>query len=70
MNLLTGPNVAGLPGHTEAGYSKVEYNEVEYVEDHEVLDPNDSDKLCDHSRGQTIIHAWPARLEDEGQSGG
>jgi len=39
-------------------------------EDHFVLDPNDSEKLCDHSKGQTIIHAWPARLEDEGQSGG
>jgi len=55
MNLLTEPNIAGL---------------LEYVEDHEVLDPNDSDKLCDHAKGQTIIHAWPARFEDEGQCGG
>jgi len=36
----------------------------------DILDPNDSDKLCDSHRGQTKIHAFPPRLEDEGQSGG
>jgi len=36
----------------------------------EVLDPNDSNLLRDRVRGQTTEHAWPPRLEDEGQSGG
>ncbi len=36
----------------------------------EVLDPNDSNVLRDRVRGQTTEHAWPPRLEDEGQSGG
>ena len=36
----------------------------------EVLDPNDSNQLRDRVRGQTTEHAWPPRLEDEGQSGG
>ncbi len=36
----------------------------------EVLDPNDSNLLRDRVRGQTTQHAWPPRLEDEGQSGG
>jgi len=45
-------------------------NTVISKEAEEVLDPNDSEKLCDHSKGQTTIHAVPARLEDEGQSGG
>jgi hypothetical protein len=36
----------------------------------ELLGPNDSDLLRDQLRGETIIHAKPARLEDEGQSGG
>ena len=40
------------------------------TQEEEILDPNDSEKLCDHSKGQTLIHARPARLEDEGQSGG
>jgi hypothetical protein len=34
------------------------------------LDPNDSDREVDKLRGQTTQHAVPARLEDEGQSGG
>ena len=34
------------------------------------LDPNDSDLLRDHLKGQTSEHAKPPRLEDEGQSGG
>ncbi len=33
-------------------------------------DPNDSDLLRDELKGQTLQHARPARLEDEGQSGG
>jgi hypothetical protein len=36
----------------------------------EVLDPNDSDRLRNQIRGQTLEHATPPRLEDEGQSGG
>jgi hypothetical protein len=36
----------------------------------EVLDPNDSERPYDHHMGQTIIHAFPPRLEDEGQCGG
>ncbi len=35
-----------------------------------VLDPNDSDLLRNRVKGQTVEHAWPPRLEDEGQSGG
>jgi len=34
------------------------------------LDPNDSDRPYDHHMGQTILHAYPPRLEDEGQCGG
>ena len=34
------------------------------------LDPNDSDLERDHHLGQTTEHAYPARLEDENQSGG
>jgi len=33
-------------------------------------DPADSDLLRDELKGQTIEHARPSRLEDEGQSGG
>lgn len=33
-------------------------------------DPADSDLLRDELKGQTVAHAVPARLEDEGQSGG
>jgi hypothetical protein len=33
-------------------------------------DLNDSAKLPDQLKGQTTEHAVPARLEDEGQSGG
>jgi hypothetical protein len=36
----------------------------------DILDPNDSDKPWDSHKGQTRIHAHPARFEDEGQSGG
>jgi hypothetical protein len=36
----------------------------------ESLDPNDSDLLRDQLKGETVIHASPPRLEDEGQSGG
>jgi len=36
----------------------------------EPLDPNDSDREVDKMKGQTTLHAKPARLEDEGQSGG
>lgn len=35
-----------------------------------VLDPNDADRLKNQIRGQTLEHATPPRLEDEGQSGG
>jgi hypothetical protein len=34
------------------------------------LDPNNSDLLRDQLRGETVNHATPPRLEDEGQSGG
>ena len=40
------------------------------AEDEEPLDPNDSNLLRDQIRGQTVEHANPPRLEDEGQSGG
>jgi hypothetical protein len=33
-------------------------------------DPNDSDLLRDQLKGETVEHAKPPRLEDEGQSGG
>jgi hypothetical protein len=36
----------------------------------EPLDPYDSDLLRDNLKGQTLAHAVPPRLEDEGQSGG
>ena len=45
-------------------------DQPEAVLEEDILDPNDSEKPCDSHRGQTIIHAHPARLEDEGQSGG
>ncbi|HVW07756.1 MAG TPA: hypothetical protein VG672_04505 [Bryobacteraceae bacterium] len=34
------------------------------------LDPNNGETELDKLRGQTTLHAKPARLEDEGQSGG
>jgi hypothetical protein len=34
------------------------------------LDPNDSELLRDQLKGETVNHAMPPRLEDEGQSGG
>jgi hypothetical protein len=34
------------------------------------MDPADSDLLRDELKGQTIEHAVPPRLEDEGQPGG
>lgn len=34
------------------------------------LDPNNGETELDKLRGQTTLHAWPPRLEDEGQSGG
>ena len=34
------------------------------------LGPNDSDLLRDQLKGETVEHAKPPRLEDEGQSGG
>ena len=34
------------------------------------INPNDSNLLRDKIKGQTIEHADPPRLEDEGQSGG
>jgi hypothetical protein len=36
----------------------------------ESMDPNDSDLLRDELKGETVEHAKPPRLEDEGQSGG
>jgi hypothetical protein len=33
-------------------------------------DPNDSDLLRDQLKGETVVHAKPARLEDESQFGG
>jgi hypothetical protein len=42
-----------------------------YANDHpESTDPNDSDLLRDQLKGETVVHARPPRLEDEGQSGG
>lgn len=34
------------------------------------LDPNNGETELDKLRDQTTLHAKPARLEDEGQSGG
>ena len=34
------------------------------------LDPNNGETELDKLRDQTTLHAWPPRLEDEGQSGG
>ena len=43
----------------------------EYESDQpESPDPNDSDLLRDQLKGETVEHAKPPRLEDEGQSGG
>jgi hypothetical protein len=39
-------------------------------DDSESPDPNDSDLLRDQLKGETVEHAKPPRLEDEGQSGG
>jgi len=43
---------------------------IDEVENSELLEPNDSDLLRDKLKGQTLEHAKPPRLEDEGQSGG
>jgi hypothetical protein len=43
---------------------------VEENDDRESPDPNDSDLLRDQLKGNTVEHAKPPRLEDEGQSGG
>jgi hypothetical protein len=43
---------------------------VEEQDDPEPPDPNDSDLLRDQLKGETVEHAKPPRLEDEGQSGG
>jgi hypothetical protein len=40
------------------------------VIDDDTIDLADSDLLRDQLKGQTTVHAVPARLEDEGQSGG
>ena len=34
------------------------------------LDPNNGETELDQLRDRTTLHAWPPRLEDEGQSGG
>jgi len=34
------------------------------------LDPNNRETELDKLRGHTTLHAYPPRLEDEGQSGG
>jgi hypothetical protein len=39
-------------------------------EKRESPDPNGSDLLRDQLKGETVEHAKPPRLEDEGQSGG
>jgi hypothetical protein len=39
-------------------------------EEIESPDPNDSDLFRDKLKGETVAHAIPPRLEDEGQSGG
>jgi hypothetical protein len=38
--------------------------------DDDLIDLADSDLLRDQLKGQTTVHATPARFEDEGQSGG
>ncbi|MBV9155568.1 MAG: hypothetical protein JO097_04855 [Acidobacteriaceae bacterium] len=50
-----------------AEHKNEEFNREEPTE---VLDPNDTNLLRDRIRGQTEEHAFPPRLEDEGQSGG
>jgi hypothetical protein len=45
-------------------------DQPEQLPEDDILDPNDSDKPWDSHKGQTRIHAYPPRLEDEGQSGG
>jgi len=40
------------------------------VDDDPELDPNNGETELDMLRDQTTLHAWPPRLEDEGQSGG
>jgi hypothetical protein len=48
-----------------------EPRDSEYENDQaESPDPNDSDLLRDQLKGETVEHAKPPRLEDEGQSGG
>jgi hypothetical protein len=58
--------------HTIGDHEPVGTNKPSNVEkdEPESLDPNDSDLLRDELKGETVEHAKPPRLEDEGQSGG
>jgi len=40
------------------------------VDEDPELDPHNGETELDMLRDQTTLHAWPPRLEDEGQSGG
>ena len=58
--------------HAIGDHEPVGTNKPSTVENDEPesLDPNDSDLLRDQLKGETVEHAKPPRLEDEGQSGG
>jgi hypothetical protein len=58
--------------HAIGDHDPVGTNKPSTVENDEPesLDPNDSDLPRDELKGETVEHAKPPRLEDEGQSGG
>jgi hypothetical protein len=62
---------AGAKSRVKATVGNNEPPDSEYENDQPGSpDPNDSDLLRDQLKGETVEHAKPPRLEDEGQSGG
>src|SRR5665213_1639715 len=63
-----------VAGHVSPGLQRRRQKEKTLFEtavaEPQLIDPNDSDRPADNVKGQTTEHAPPARLEDEGQSGG
>jgi len=63
-----------VAGHVSPGLQRRRQKEKTLFEtavaEPQLIDPNDSDRPGDKVKGQTTEHAQPARLEDEGQSGG
>jgi hypothetical protein len=62
---------ADIGDHKPVGDNNNPSPDSENANDQSVpLDPNDSDLLRDQLKGETVEHAKPPRLEDEGQPGG